>query len=146
VLWLKSKKEFLVELKKKKKKRKKNLKKLKKKRKIKVIWHICLRKIIKRQLRRWEWLLSSITISVKTGQAITIFLTIKCLIPKETLQFIFFILTLDFVQLSVKVDTLLSNFKKLSPPKDSAFLTLKKESSLHSLLNSLTFSIKSLKI
>jgi len=71
---------------------------------------------------------------------------IKCLILKETQQFIFFILMLDFALLSVRVDTLLSNFKKLSPPKDSAFLTLKKESLQHNLLNSLTFSIKSLKI
>jgi len=139
VLWLKSKRGFLEELKKKIKKRRTNLKKLKKKRKIKVIWHIYQRKNIKRQLRRWGWLLSSITISVRTGSAITTFHMIKCLIPKETLQFIFFIRTLDSVQLSVRVDTLLSNFKKLSPPKDSAFLTLKKESSQHNLLNSLTF-------
>jgi len=135
-----------VELKRKKKKRRKSLKKLKKKRKTKVISLIYQRKSIKRQLRRWEWLLSSITIFVKTGPAITIFLMIKCLIPKETLQFISFILTLDFVQLSVRVDTLLSNFKKLLPLKDSAFLTLKKELLQHNLLSSLMFSIKSLKI
>ena len=135
-----------MELKRKKKKRRKSLKKLKKKRKTKVISLIYQRKIIKRQLKRWEWLLSSIMISVKTEPAITIFHTIKCLILKETLQFIFFILTLVFVLSSVRVDTLLSNFKKLSPPKDSAFLIPKKESLQPNLLNSLTFSIKSLKI